>query len=192
MAETRRDKTGKEPGLPFDLVIDVTRGVGRGLRGRLVADAAALQRTAALLEIPQVNKLVCDYGLTARGHDKFFCEGAIRGEVVQLCVVSGEPVEQSVEVAFKTLFWPREEAERWWQNADLQHMLDDIEVEPFDGAHIELGRHVYEVFAATIDPYPRKSGARFAPPQTAPSVSSAKDSQDHPFAALKALKRPLK
>ena len=54
--------------------------------------------------------------------------------------------------------------------------------EPIVGGIIDLGRLATDAVFLGIDPYPRKPGAAFDVPATPP------DPEDHPFAALKALK----
>ena len=54
--------------------------------------------------------------------------------------------------------------------------------EPVDNGLIDLGRVATDALYLALDPYPRKPGAVFDP------VVEAADPEDHPFAALKALK----
>ena len=52
------------------------------------------------------------------------------------------------------------------------------------GGTIDLGRLAMEFLTLGIDPYPRKPGVVFVAPE------APKDPEEHPFAALKALKTP--
>jgi hypothetical protein len=54
--------------------------------------------------------------------------------------------------------------------------------EPIENGMIDLGRVATDALYLAVDPYPRKPGAVFEP------VVEAADPEDHPFAALKALK----
>ncbi len=54
--------------------------------------------------------------------------------------------------------------------------------EPIDNGMIDLGRVATDALFLAIDPYPRKPDAVFEP------LVDAADPEDHPFAALKALK----
>jgi hypothetical protein len=60
---------------------------------------------------------------------------------------------------------------------------DDVDPpEPIEGGIIDLGRLATDALFLGIDPYPRKPDAVFDHETTPP------DPEDHPFAALKALK----
>ena len=54
--------------------------------------------------------------------------------------------------------------------------------EPIVNGAIDLGKLATEFLVLGIDTYPRKPGAAFAAPETPP------DPDEHPFAALRALK----
>ncbi len=56
--------------------------------------------------------------------------------------------------------------------------------DPIVGGAIDLGRLAMEFLTLGIDPYPRKPGVVFVAPE------APKDPEEHPFAALKALKTP--
>jgi hypothetical protein len=58
--------------------------------------------------------------------------------------------------------------------------------EPIVGGVIDLGRLATDALFLGVNPYPRKPGAVFEPQIT------AADPEDHPFAALKALKGDAK
>ena len=63
----------------------------------------------------------------------------------------------------------------------LEEIETDID-EPIENGTIDLGRGATDALYLAVDPYPRKPGAVFEP------VVEAADPEDHPFAALKALK----
>ena len=63
----------------------------------------------------------------------------------------------------------------------LEEIETDID-EPIENGMIDLGRVATDAVYLALDPYPRKPGAVFEP------VVEAADPEDHPFAALKALK----
>ena len=179
----KNDMNTAAPALPIEHVIDVTQGLGKALRGHVEADEAGLSRAAHLLAIPAVTKFASDYELTPSGPGKYRAEGRVYGAVSQTCVVSGEPVEQTIEESFISHFWPPEDAAQWWDNAGLEQIMDDIEIEPYEDGRIDIGGFVYEVFAAALDPYPRKSGARFTFDNP-----DKPDEAGSPFAVLKDLK----
>ena len=61
---------------------------------------------------------------------------------------------------------------------------DEEPPEPLADGKVDLGALASEFLLLGIDPYPRKPGAEFAPPQAA-------EAGEHPFAGLEALKKRL-
>jgi hypothetical protein len=99
--------------------------------------------------------------------------------------VTLDPIESDIDEAINLTFAPLE------QIPALADLVDnaaegDVEIpdppEPIIGGVIDLGRLATDALMLGADPYPRKPGAVFDPQVT------ADDPEDHPFAALKALK----
>jgi uncharacterized metal-binding protein YceD (DUF177 family) len=104
-------------------------------------------------------------------------EGRFKAEVVQSCVVSLEPVHQTVEESFTQRYLP-------------EHMIapDVPEMkEPMTGNGVDLGEAVAERLALALDPYPRKPDAAFL--ATSEEPGDAPESKPNPFAALEKLKK---
>ncbi|MFH5923799.1 YceD family protein [Roseomonas xinghualingensis] len=101
--------------------------------------------------------------------------GMLRAAVVQSCVVTLEPVPQTIEAPIDWRILPpgEEPAE------DLDDGPDEIESEP-DGS-IELGEALAQDLALALDPYPRSPGAEIP--------AEAIDAAGSPFDALRALKK---
>jgi hypothetical protein len=99
--------------------------------------------------------------------------------------VTLDPIENDIDEPIDQLFAPAEQISAL---ADLVEDDTESEVEipdppePIVGGVIDLGRLATDALFLGVDPYPRKAGAVFEPPVT------ADDPEDHPFAALKALK----
>ena len=100
-------------------------------------------------------------------------------------MVTLDPIESDIDEAIDLIFAPPE------QIPALAELVDDaaegeVEIpdppEPIIGGVIDLGRLATDALLLGLDPYPRKPGAVFDPQVT------ADDPEDHPFAALKALK----
>jgi hypothetical protein len=104
-------------------------------------------------------------------------------------VVSLDPMESDIDEAIDLIFAPPE------QIPELADLVDDAAKgdtetpdppEPIENGVIDLGRLATDAQILAIDPYPRKPDAVFEAPVVAP------DPEDHPFAALKALKQEAK
>src|SRR5260370_42694601 len=104
-------------------------------------------------------------------------------------VVTLDPIENDIDEAIDLMFAPPEQIPAL---ADL--VDDDVESEaeipdppePIVNGVIDLGRLATDALLLGVDPYPREPGAVFEP------QVAAVDPEDHPFAALKALKGDAK
>ncbi|MGE0426145.1 MAG: DUF177 domain-containing protein [Reyranellaceae bacterium] len=104
--------------------------------------------------------------------------GRLRAEVVQACVVTLEPVPQSIDEAFEV---------RFAAGAGAAAGADDPDApEPLEGDIIDVGAVVADHLSLALDPFPRAPGATFEP---APEPA---DARPNPFAALEQLKGRLK
>jgi uncharacterized metal-binding protein YceD (DUF177 family) len=111
--------------------------------------------------------------------------GTVKARVGQICVVTLDPIENEIDEAIDLIFAPPE------QIPALADLVDDAaegdaEIpdppEPIVGGLIDIGRLATDALFLAIDPHPRKPGAVF----DLPAIPD--DPEDHPFAALKALK----
>lgn len=113
-------------------------------------------------------------------------EGEVWGEVVQPCVVTGEPVRQEIRESVDRVYLPaRDEAHEHGAGAEVFVNLEDDDFpDYFDGDEIDLADLTMEIFALSIDLYPRAPGAAL------PEEGAGDDPVElSPFAALKALKK---
>jgi hypothetical protein len=147
---------------------------------RAIADAYGLR---------EVRTLTGEARFTPVGRTGYLVEGRVRADIVQTCVVSLVPVDQSIDEPFSVRF-SRDAADRIAAQA---HPGAEIELnlaageppEPLSGSSIDLGQVVLEHFVLAIDPYPRAPGAQL-PPEAAASLDAEEIS---PFAALAQLRR---
>ncbi len=169
--------------------------------GRTVAIAPGeteRRAVARALRVIAVDALSADFRLQREGH-RVRVTGTLSAQVQQACVVSLEPVAESVAEDIEVVYAPKEEADAAMRAAGLPPDGDDeamVEMagidlamlndpnalpDPIEDGQIDLGVLVYESLAVALDPYPRKPGAVFEPPAEPEGFGS-------PFAALKALK----
>jgi uncharacterized metal-binding protein YceD (DUF177 family) len=123
--------------------------------------------------------------LTLMREGRVHVGGRVKARVGQICVVTLDPIENEIDEAIDLIFAPPE------QIPALADLVDDAaeseaEIpdppEPIVDGTIDLGRLATDALLLGVDPYPRKPDAVFEPP------TIADDPEDHPFAALKALK----
>ena len=106
--------------------------------------------------------------------------GRLEADVVQLCVVSLEPVGQHLAEDFTLTF----SLEPVPTEDDLELTLadEDLPEEVLDGV-IDLGEAAVQQLAVALDPYPRRPGA-----EVPAALTPAEAEPDGPFAALGKLK----
>ncbi len=153
-----------------------------GLHVEIDADAetrAALTTLAGVRELPQFS---ATFDLVRTG-EGVHVSGRVQARVGQTCVVTLDPIENIIDEPVDVQFVPGAEPS---QAGHIVELADEDEEppEPLVGGEIDLGALATEFLLLGIDPYPRKPGAEFAPPQAA-------EAGDHPFAGLEALKKRL-
>lgn len=144
-----------------------------GQRLRLEASAAECAALARRLEVPAVHALSAMLALRPDRAGGIAVDGVLEARVTQACVVSLEPVEQSLSEAVALRILP--EGQTPSEDPDAE---DEVEVE---GGVAELGEVMAQLLALALDPYPRASGAALP--------EAAQDAPESPFAKLSALKR---
>jgi uncharacterized metal-binding protein YceD (DUF177 family) len=105
--------------------------------------------------------------------------GALHAEVEQACVVTLEPVRQTVTTALDLRILEEGEAPA----DDDPESLDEIESQ---GGLVDLGEVVAEQLSLALEPYPRTEGAEM-PPMEAPDTGEAEitpSERPNPFAKL--------
>jgi len=166
--------------LDASIRIDHLPSEGRDLK--LSASEAQRAALAERLMISAVEKL--DVTLNAapfRGGIRVL--GRLASTIVQPCVVTFEPVTQTIDEAIDRVFLPGRDK----QHAPGAEVFIDIDEEDapdyFEGPEVDLTELIVETLSLAIDPYPRAAGASLEnipqPPDEAP---------DSPFSSLKSLR----
>jgi uncharacterized metal-binding protein YceD (DUF177 family) len=119
-------------------------------------ERAALARR---FDLQAIDRLEADFTLRRAGNGVIHVKGTVRGDVVQSCVVTLEPVPARVEEDFAADFadrtdQPEGEAEIDFEAADPP--------EPIRNGHIDLGELAAEHLSLGLDPYPRAPGAQLS------------------------------
>ncbi len=163
---------------------------GIGGEPRAVHIEAGETERAALAErfgLVSIARLEADATLRREGA-RVWAEGVLRGQAVQSCVATGDPIPARVEERFTLRFDPEGEAK-----ADEELELDeaDLDVLPYEGGAIDLGEAVAQGFSLALDPFPRVADADER--LRAAGVATEDDAETQriaasPFAALKGLK----
>lgn len=167
-----------KPVTPWSEPITVAEIPEAGAHYELAADAdtrAAVARAAGLRDVPS---LTAAFDVVPRG-SAVAVRGEVKARVGQTCVITLEPVENDVRERVDLLFAPPSAT----IGEDTRSAGDEMP-ESLEGGAIDLGAIATEFLILGLDPYPRKEGAEFSPPEP------ASDPAAHPFAAaLGALKK---
>ncbi|MEA2897786.1 MAG: hypothetical protein QOJ84_3401 [Bradyrhizobium sp.] len=170
---------------PWSVPIAVAQIADTGLHREFEANSNQCQALAELGGLREVLSANASLDLTPMREGRVHVVGYVKARVGQTCVVTLDPIENDIDEAIDLIFAPPE------QIPALADLVDDAaesdaEIpdppEPIVGGTIDLGRLATDALFLGVDPYPRKPDAVFDLPVI------PDDPEDHPFAALKALK----
>ncbi len=152
-----------------------------GLAQERIASEGERKALAAALGLLSLDEFGAKYRITALAGGGYRLAGKLAVELKQPCVVSLEPVAQSIDEQFDVEFWPqvalRDEAEE-------AGVLDEEDVEQLTGGDIPVGRILFETLSASLDPYPRSPEAVF----DWHDATGTEGQKTNPFAVLSKLK----
>lgn len=169
---------------PWRAPVTVAQVPERGLHRELDADEAQRKAIAEMAGVREVVSAHASLDVTPMSGGRFHVAGNVRARVGQTCVVTLDPIETDIDEPIDLVFAPPEQIPALSDLVDeaSESGVDLDPPEPIEGGIIDLGRLATDALFLAIDPYPRKPDAVFDHEVTPP------DPQDHPFAALKALK----
>jgi Large ribosomal RNA subunit accumulation protein YceD len=171
---------------PWRAPLGVAQIPDTGLHREIEADAQARRVIAELAGLRDVLSAQASFDVTPKSGGRFHVTGRVRARIGQVCVVTLDPIENDIDEGIDVVFAPPELIPTRIAPAEDIEEGDDAQEpdppEPIVNGFIDLGRLATDALFLGIDPYPRKPGAVFEP-----RVAAA-DPEDHPFAALQALK----
>jgi uncharacterized metal-binding protein YceD (DUF177 family) len=183
----RERKADKQAPAPWQVPVAIEDVAETGRHFDLVADTdvrAAVARLAGLRDVP---RLEANFDVTRHGADGLHVCGHVSATVGQNCVVTLEPLANEIDEDIDLLFAPPPPVERKAGEEAAAEKGSERperrwnEPEPLAGGVVDLGALATEFLILGLDPYPRKPGAVFEPPQEVKPDPG-------PFAALAGLK----
>jgi hypothetical protein len=173
---------------PWSVPILVAQIPEHGLHRDIEANTAERDAMAAVAGLRDVSSAQASLDVTPIHDGRVHVVGRVWGRIGQTCVVTLDPIDNDIDEAIDLIFAPAS------QIRELAESVDDTEgeaevpdpPEPIVDGAIDLGRLATDAMFLGINTYPRKPGAVFEPPAV------PVDPEDHPFAALKALKTAAK
>jgi uncharacterized metal-binding protein YceD (DUF177 family) len=170
----------------FSVVVPLARLGARPQTHALVADEAARAALAARFDLEAVDRLegTVELRRTSSGAQ---LSGRLLADVVQRCVVSGEPVPAHLDEPLDLRFEPPAEGEE-----ELELEADALDILHLDGDSIDLGEALAQALAVALDPYPRaapdvlaRARRHLLTEEEAEARAEAAKAAANPFAALK-------
>ena len=174
---------------PWSVPVTVAQIPDTGLHRDIEAGPATRDAMAAAAGLREILSASASLDVTPKGDGRVHVSGRVRARIGQTCVVTLDPIENDIDEPIDLIFAPPEQIP---ELADLVNEAaeSDSEIpdppEPIVNGIIDLGRLTTDALFLAVDPYPRKPDAVFEPPVV------AADPEDHPFAALKALRLEAK
>jgi Large ribosomal RNA subunit accumulation protein YceD len=169
---------------PWSVAVTVAQIPEHGLHRDIEASAAERDALAAVAGLREISSAQASLDITPIRDGRVHVVGRVLARIGQTCVVTLDPIDNAIDETIDLIFAPAS------QIRELAESIDDSEdneaipdpPEPIVNGLIDLGRLATDALFLGIDPYPRKPDAVFEPP------AALVDPEDHPFAALKALK----
>jgi len=170
---------------PWHVLVRLEDVPETGLHLDLTADAqvrSGLARLAGAMDMPRLEAALD----IVRHGNGLRATGRVSASVGQICVITLEPLQNEVDEAIDVIFAPAAS-----DSAAVERAAEEVADDALDGAEppevladgaADVGAVAAEFLLLGIDPYPRKPGAAFTPPeeQRVGAVS--------PFAALEKLR----
>lgn len=135
------------------------------------AEPEELRRLAERMGVPGIGALRCRFRLRRIGGETVEAQGELHARVTQVCVVTLDEFEGTVDETFTVRFVPD-------GMEDAHTEPDTVDEIPYAGGAVDLGEAAAEQLALALDPYPRKPGAELS--------EEAPEPDANPFAVLAA------
>lgn len=168
---------------------------------KMVANAEVLKAIAARLEVLEVKSLSAEVRLTLQnGGHTLNITGHFKAEIVQECVVTLQPVPDTLEDDFEAWYADHDKAipfNRAKHNQKAMEEGDEVQIleekddpEALIGGQVDLGEVVVQFLSLSVNPYPRAEGVTTeGEPEpievTKPTAAASATLRPNPFAALK-------
>jgi hypothetical protein len=153
----------KSTPVPWRVPVAVEDIGEEGRHFALVADSDARAGIARMTGLRGLPRLEADFQVTPQGSDGLRVVGRVSATVGQTCVVSLEPLANTIEEDVDLLFIPRSTPEP--TGVEIEKGAKWDEPEALIGGVVDLGVVATEFLILGLDPYPRKPDAVFEPPQ---------------------------
>jgi uncharacterized metal-binding protein YceD (DUF177 family) len=163
----------------FSRFIEADSVGAKPVERQISANADERAALAKRFGLQAIDRLEANLTLRRAGDGVIHVRGTVRGEVVQSCVVTLEPVPGRIDEEFAADFAAA--ADRPSDDEEIDFEAADPP-EPIRNGHIDLGELAAEHLSLALDPYPRAPGAQL-PQASDPDEADAVPV--NPFSILK-------
>lgn len=150
---------------------------------QIAADAGEREALAERFDLQALQTLSADAEIHREGSD-IFARGRVFADVMQRCVVTGEPVAGRIEADFDLRFVPED---GYVGEEEIELSADECETMIYTDGAIDLGEAVAQTMALALDPFPRSTNAEAALRE----AGVISEEEAGPFGALKGLRDQL-
>jgi len=174
----------------IERVVDLDRMGPAGAAVEIVAsegERAALAKRFGFLALPAFSARVT---VDQRPGAQIVVEGRLRGKILQSCVLTLDPVTQTLDDTFRIVFQRDLQDDRDPESGEAVLSAQADAPEPLQGNMLDIGEIVAEQLSLAADPYPRRPGTRLEDvlPRPRGGRPGGNDRRQHPFAGLAALR----
>jgi len=179
--------SGNGWGLPcFSRSFDTATLLATGADVEIEANAQERAALADLDDLVGINRLIGRFHIAKHSNGLVNVRGHIEAEVTQICVISLDPFDTTIEAEVDVNFAEEGSTSAHMPSHGASHgpsheAGEDQERDPPDlmmNGEIDLGALAAEFLALSLDPYPKKEGARFE------EIISETPAAPSPFAIL--------
>ena len=172
---------------PLSRTIDTDTLPDTGTVVKFTASAEECAALAAFYDVPAVTAFSAEVLVKPWRAAGVSVSGHVTATIEQVCVVTLEPVTNTVNEDIDLRFLPAEDLRAFEKalSEDVDPLAEDPPEELVESV-LDVGAIAAEHFALGIDPYPRKPGVRFGSAEDGEGDPDGK--QDSPFAVLQKLR----
>lgn len=165
---------------PVSVEVAVARLPKNGMPVVIDADEKQRKALAKIHELLDVESFHADLLVSGWKRNGVKVEGRIRARIVQACVVTLEPVPQSIDEEISAVYLPEMSKlgrESFGMGGEILIDVDGPDSpETFSGDRIDVGALAEEHFGLALDPYPRKPGASLPSPAAGGEAADPQES----------------
>jgi uncharacterized metal-binding protein YceD (DUF177 family) len=145
---------------------------------QIEATADERENLARRFDLVALDRLTAAVTLRRQEGEAVLLEAAFEAAFAQNCVVTLEPVPDTVFQSFSLLYGPADQ-----DRAEIELGVEEVAFEPLIGDAIDVGEAVAQELSLALPEFPRH-------PDAATDAATAAEPVDAPFAALAKLHKP--